>query len=125
MAQTGLLKLELGESVIFEDTEYFISQISDLTHAILIHPKTRDLKEVPISEISGVSEAKPTSDLELISSEKWDEAILRYDIIKPLLIKKRTRALVEERAKEYGRSPTTSQAANLIAAIRLLRLSKV
>jgi len=107
MAQKGLLKLELGESVMFEGTEYFISQISDLTHAILIHPKTRDLKEVPISEISGVSEAKPTSDLELISSEKWDEAILRYDIIKPLLIKKRTRVLVEERAKEYGRSPTT------------------
>jgi len=107
MSQTGLLKLEVGESVIFEGTEYFISQISDLTHAILIHPQTKQLKEVSIAEISGVSEAKPTSDLELIPDDKWDEAIFRYEIIKPLLIKGRTRALVTDRAKKYSRSPTT------------------
>lgn len=109
MAESGLLKLEPGESVSYQGEEYFISRVTDLTHVLLIHPKTKNLKEVPVAEISGVDffEAKPTSDLELISEDKWSEAIQRYNIIKPLLIAGRTRAMVASRADESGYSTNT------------------
>jgi len=104
VADARMLKLSPGESVSYEGEEYFIKQVTGLTHLVLIHPDTKVLKEVAISEISGVNdfEVNPTSDLALIPDAKWNEAIKRFEIIKPLLVNGRTRPMVEARANEYG-----------------------
>ncbi|MBD3821451.1 MAG: DDE-type integrase/transposase/recombinase [Thiotrichales bacterium] len=104
MADAGMLKLTPGESVTYEGEEYFIKQVADLTHIVLIHPTTKKLKEVAISDLGIVNsgDAKKTPDLALIADAKWDEAIKRFNIIKPLLVNGRTRAMVTARANEYG-----------------------
>lgn len=109
MSDYGKLKLEPGESVSYDSEEYYIRQVDDLTHVVLIHPETKALKEVPIAEIDGINftESRPTPDLEVISDEKWNKAIDRFQIIKPLLVNGRTRALVANQAAKHGFSTNT------------------
>lgn len=109
MVHNGSLRLDVGEKVVYEGEEYFIRQVNDLNNAVLIHPKTKVMKQALISDIEGCTqqELKPVSDLKLIPDHLWDEAMKRFEIIKPLLVKGRTREMVSQRAAEYECSVTT------------------
>ncbi|CAN8139514.1 transposase [uncultured Thiomicrorhabdus sp.] len=109
MSNNGLLRLEVGESVVYENQGYFIRQLNNLNSVVLIHSETSEIKEVPISEISVAKfdQSKKTDDLQKISDTFWNKAMKRFEIIQPLLASGRTRQMVAERAKEVGVSTNT------------------
>lgn len=103
-----MLKLELGTLVEYQGEEYFIHQILDLSHLSLIHTKTQKLETVLISQVTGVDDnANLIPDLHAIPELKWQLALKRFEIIKPLLVKGRTRQIVSNRAQEFNLSTNT------------------
>ncbi|WP_319557976.1 Mu transposase C-terminal domain-containing protein [Thiomicrorhabdus sp.] len=109
MSNNGLLRLEVGESVVYENEGYFIRQLNNLNSVVLIHSETNEIREVPMSEISVAKfdESKKTDDLQKISDSLWNKAMKRFEIIQPLLASGRTRQMVTERAKQAGVSTNT------------------
>lgn len=77
MSNNELLRLEVGESVVYENEGYFIRQLNNLNSVELIHSETNEIREVPISEISVAKfdESKKTDDLQKISDTLWNKAM--------------------------------------------------
>ncbi|WP_130537956.1 helix-turn-helix domain-containing protein [Thiomicrorhabdus indica] len=109
MGNNGLLQLEIGESVVYQNERYFIRQVNSINTVVLIYAETGAIKEVSISEVSvsKFEEPKKTDDLQRISDDSWNQAMERFDIVQPLLVAGRTRKMVEARAKEFGISTNT------------------
>ena len=70
------------------------------------------MEELPIDQLTSAlkplnTDNRPTRHVTTISDKQWERAQRLFKIIEPLLVTGRTRAMVEERAKEFGLDPST------------------
>ncbi len=109
MAKKGSINLKLGSLVGYKGDEFLIHQINDLNEVLLFNTESGRYLTADIYELEAKANATPGSepDLQDIPEHQWQTAMSRFKIIEPLMIKGRTRKMVEEAAIANGVSTNT------------------
>lgn len=103
----GIIKLEYGEAVRFEDDDYEIAKVVDYDQVIIRNVQTGKTRLAQIDDLSAVDGSDGTIPLGNIKDEHWEVAKHRFEVIEPLLRPDRTKKEVIERGKQYDVSHAT------------------
>ncbi len=108
-----ILQLAPGNIVYRGNRKHEVIQHTDLTSVLVKDLETGKIEVVPVGQLRAEPEkarktkeeldAKP----ELISDDHWNIAKLRYEVISPLLWRRRSKKEVIERSHEFGLNETT------------------
>lgn len=116
MTQPGplLLNIAKGELVNYNEQEYVVLKVLDLTKVLARNVSTKDTEVVEIRHLlpwvikSSNENEKKDIDLQDVPEHDWDEARLRLEAVRPMLVRhERGSGLVERVSKETGYSPAT------------------
>ena len=102
------IDLHNGSVVFFSNEEYTIVRVASFTDIVIEHTVSKEIKTVNLNQLSSKKIAnKKKSYIDNYSDKEWHIAKQRYNIIKKLVFKKKTRKDVEKIAREHKVSPTT------------------
>ena len=105
------ISLQLGEEVCFDNRSGYITNYVDMESVMVRDKVSGKLERVLIDNIlapQSSSNKLPDNDLSLIPDESWQLAQDRLNIIEPLLVMdKRTRQDVQQRADKFAKHPNT------------------
>ncbi len=108
------LRIAKGELVNYNNQEYVVMKVIDLTKVLARNPNTKETEVLEIRHLSPwvvkQEESTDSKDIELldVSDEDWDEARSRLEAIRPMLTRQeRNSGLVERISKETSYSPAT------------------
>ncbi len=105
MSRNATLRFEPGEWVVYQGENYCITRVLDLSSVLLMHERSKQLCHASVNKLSPLpvsSENQNKPDLTILD-DKWEEAVRRFEIIKPLLdAPERTRAVVTEHAQKHN-----------------------
>jgi putative transposase len=94
MDKHALLKIDVGQTVLYQEKRHLINKVIDVSKVELIDDQTQSKVIADIAELAATSEnfKNTPQDLLHIDDENWEIANQRFSVIKPLLaLKNRTR----------------------------------
>jgi putative transposase len=100
----ALFYVKENEKVLFKDKEAVIVRVDSIDTVTIEEIKGNKFHTVKIHELKPVKQNLKNDlfSLENLSEKKWEVALKRFEIIKPLLEIKRTKELFEKVAKEHS-----------------------
>jgi len=103
------LNLTIGSTVYYKNQEHTIVRIINFNQAAIQNVKNSEVFTVNINELRSnmIQPSTEKSYIDNYSEDEWQIAKERYEIIRPLIFKNRSRIEVEEIAKQHQKSPTT------------------
>lgn len=99
-----------GIEALVDGRRGFVTRVIDLDSVLVRDAETGRVDRCRVADLkpTTASEAvEPQVDIDLVDDEDWKTAQRRLDIIRPLANRRRTRAEVTDRAREFGAHPAT------------------
>jgi putative transposase len=103
----GRIKLQPNEPVRYNGDDYEIAKVVDFDQVIIRHRHTAKTLLAQIDDLQSKDLSDKTVALAFISDEHWEIAKKRFEIIEPLLGRKRTKKEVLARAKKFDTNHVT------------------
>ncbi|KAF2082002.1 Mu transposase C-terminal domain-containing protein [Flavobacterium sharifuzzamanii] len=103
----GLLKLEIGEKVLYNGKNSIIAKIVDIDTVCIEEIERNIFHTINVSALEPHDNYEPERQLESLNNKEWAIASKRLEIIKPLINKKTNRLLIDSVAKENKVSRST------------------
>lgn len=94
------LLINIGEKVIFKEKECIIVKIIDINTVSIEEVFTNVIHTVPNSLISPFNSIRNYHDIHDLPDDKWQKALKRFEIIKPILLQRGNIDLVKDTASE-------------------------
>ncbi|MEO8255378.1 MAG: Mu transposase C-terminal domain-containing protein [Flavobacterium sp.] len=101
------LFISIGEKVIFKNKECIIIKIIDINTISIEEVYTNIIHTVPNSLISPFNSSKNYHDVQNLPEEKWQKALKRFEVIKPILLDRGNVDLVKNVADKNNISIAT------------------
>ena len=96
------LSLSIGSKVFYNNQEYVVMRAVDFyTLCIAPSDNKNEIINVNIKDLSSKPK-KEKVQLDIYSDEEWNDAKKKYDVIKDLVFRKKSRAEVEEEALKHN-----------------------
>lgn len=96
----GLLKLEVGEKILYNGKNSIIAKIIDIDTICIEEIETNIFHTINVSAVEHTNNNEPERLLDSLSNKDWIIASKRLEIIKPLINIKTNRLVVDSIAKE-------------------------
>ncbi|BFM44099.1 DDE-type integrase/transposase/recombinase [Flavobacterium sp. CFS9] len=94
------LLINIGEKVIFKEKECIIIKIIDINTVSIEEIFTNIIHTVTNNSISPFNSIRNYHDIQNLSEDKWQKALKRFEIIKPILLERRNVDLVKNVASQ-------------------------
>jgi putative transposase len=104
----SIIEFKKDAIVFYKNEQYKVVQIINFNKVAIEHVESRDIINVSLNDLSSnIVNVKEKNYIDNYSDEEWSIANKRYEIIKDLVFKDRTKLLVENIAKQHGYSYVT------------------
>lgn len=99
--------IQIGEKIIYESKKCVIIRVLDLQNVSIEEIDTNIIHTIPISKIETPEIKKEYNDLQALPEEKWDKALKRFEIIKPILVNRGNTEIINKLAAANNVSAPT------------------